>query len=102
MVKRYRFIAQTQTDGEVDRVFDSAEVVNAFDYDALNHEMLGRLGDAGARIAALASALRWYADESNYGTRVCNDGDGHFDVMESNAEEDRGARARACFSVETK
>jgi hypothetical protein len=33
-VKRYRFVAQTQTDGKVDRVFDSAECVNATDYDA--------------------------------------------------------------------
>ena len=40
MVKRYRFVAQTQTDGKVDRVFDSAECVNASDYDKLMADFL--------------------------------------------------------------
>ena len=48
----------------------------------------------------LRAALSWYADESNYGTRVCNDGDGHFDVIEADAEEDRGERARAALAKE--
>ena len=46
----------------------------------------------------LRAVLSWYADESNYGTRVCNDGDGHFDVIEADAEEDRGERARAALA----
>lgn len=60
MVKRYRFVAQTQTDGKVDCVFDSAECVSAFDYDALEAEN-----------ARLEAALRLIADAKD--VRGCDE-----------------------------
>jgi hypothetical protein len=57
---------------------------------ALNNEV-----DRQARRLAVAlAALRWYADTENYGSRCCDDGDGHCDYMPSEVEEDEGQKAR--------
>lgn len=53
--------------------------------------------EAAAALDRLIEALTWYADKQNYGSRVCNDGDDHYDVLPSEAEEDRGELARTAL-----
>lgn len=46
-----------------------------------------------ARIKELEDALKFYADKTNYIYSINNDGDGHFDVSESNVHDDDGTIA---------
>lgn len=61
--------------------------------------------EAADRIEALEALLRearqelnFYGDAENYRGRVCDDGDGHYDRMGFEVEEDEGRRARAALA----
>lgn len=55
----------------------------------------GRASSVTMTPGGIIDTLMFYANTSNHGTRIIDDGDGHFDKDESVVEIDGGARARA-------